>query len=250
MTFDITTLRQKAFRWLKKAVLWFLGLTIGWVVLARFIPIWFTPLMGIRMMEQKMDGKEITFQKTWTPIENISEHMVLAVICSEDQQFEVHNGFDIDAIKKAINTNKKRHKKGKPIHGASTISQQVAKNVFLWPGRSWIRKGFEVYFTFLIETLWSKKRIMEVYLNIIEMGDGVYGTEAASNTFYGKNAAEISRSEAALLAAVLPNPRKWSPRAPTAYITKKQNWIVRQMRFWIDGVDLTDDEVQMPKEEI
>jgi monofunctional glycosyltransferase len=249
MAVDFKTLGQKAARWAGKIALWFFGITIVWVILARFIPIWFTPLMGIRMIEQKSDAKEVVFQKEWVPIEEISDNLVLAVICSEDQHFEEHNGFDIDAIKKAINNNKKRQKKGKPVQGASTISQQVAKNVFLWPGRSWIRKGFEVYFTFMIETLWSKKRIMEAYLNVIEMGDGIYGAEAAAQNFYGKKAIDLTRQDAALIAAVLPNPRKWTPKAPTAFITKKQNWIVRQMRFWIDGVDLTDDEIQMPKEE-
>ena len=249
MAFDFKVVGKKALRWVGKACLWFFGITTVWVILARFIPIWFTPLMGIRMVEQKTEGKAVVFQKDWVPLEEISENLVLAVICSEDQHFEEHNGFDIDAIKKAIETNKKRQKKGKPVHGASTISQQVAKNVFLWPGRSWIRKGFEVYFTFMIETLWSKKRIMEVYLNVIEMGDGIYGAEAAALNFYGKQAKDLSRQDAALLAAVLPNPRKWTPKSPTSYITKKQNWIVHQMRFWIDGVDLTDDEVQMPKEE-
>ena len=249
MTVDFKIFGQKAARWAGKIAVWFFGITIIWVIVARFIPIWFTPLMGIRMIEQKSEGKEVIFQKTWVPMEEISDNLVLAVICSEDQHFEEHNGFDIDAIKKAIDSNKKRRKKGKPVQGASTISQQVAKNVFLWPGRSWLRKGFEVYFTFMIETLWSKKRIMEAYLNVIEMGDGIYGAEAAAQNFYGKKAIDLSRQDAALIAAVLPNPRKWTPKAPTAYITKKQNWIVRQMHFWIDGVDLTDDEVQMPKEE-
>jgi monofunctional biosynthetic peptidoglycan transglycosylase len=249
MTTEQKSFKEKAIRWIGKACLWFFGITIGWVIFAGFIPILFTPLMGVRMIEQKMDGKDIFFQKDWVSIEEISDNLVLAVICSEDQHFEEHNGFDIAAIKKAIDTNKKRSKRGKPIHGASTISQQVAKNVFLWQGRSWIRKGFEVYFTFLIETIWSKKRIMEVYLNVIEMGDGIYGAEAASLIFFGKQAKDLTRQDAALIAAVLPNPRKWSPKAPTAYITKKQNWIVRQMRFWIDGIDLTDDEIQMPKEE-
>ncbi len=246
---DFKTLGKKALRWAGKACLWFFGITIVWVILASFIPIWFTPLMGIRMMEQKSEGKPVICQKAWIPVEEISDNLVLAVICSEDQHFEEHNGFDISAIKKAIETNKKRRKKGKSVQGASTISQQVAKNVFLWPGRSWIRKGFEVYFTFLIETIWTKNRIMEVYLNVIEMGDGIYGAEAAAQNFFGKHAIDLTRQDAALIAAVLPNPRKWSAKAPTAYITKKQNWIVKQMRFWIDGVDLTDDEVQMPKEE-
>lgn len=249
MNFDIKTLSKKIATWLGKACLWFLAISIVWVILTSFIPVPFTPLMGARMIEQKMEGKDIVFQKDWVSIDEINENMILAVICSEDQHFEAHNGFDLAAIKKAIDNNSKRKKRGKPIQGASTISQQVAKNVFLWPSRSWIRKGFEVYFTFLIETIWSKKRIMEVYLNVIEMGNGIYGAEAAALNFYGKHAKDLSRSEAALIAAVLPNPRKWSPKSPTAYINKKQSWIQNQMRYWIDGVDLTDDEVQMPKED-
>ena len=249
MALDFRKIRKRVSALLLKIVLWFFGITLIWVLLTGFIPIYFTPLMGIRMIEQKSAGKPISFKKEWVPLESISENLVLAVICSEDQHFEAHNGFDIEAIQKAIENNKKRKRKGRPVQGASTISQQVAKNVFLWQGRSWLRKGFEVYFTFMIETLWSKRRIMEVYLNVIEMGDGVYGAEAASRFYYKKHAAELSRQEAAGIAAILPNPRKWSPVSPGPFILKKQQWIVQQMRYWIDGVDLTDDEIQMPKEE-
>ncbi|MFZ4545249.1 MAG: monofunctional biosynthetic peptidoglycan transglycosylase [Saprospiraceae bacterium] len=249
MAFNFTILYKRVFRIALKVGLWFVGITFIWVLLARFIPIFFTPLMGIRMVEQMSAGKQVVFKKDWEPLDHISENLVLAVICSEDQHFEMHNGFDIEAIQKAFENNKKRRKRGRPVHGASTISQQVAKNVFLWQGRSWIRKGFEVYFTFMIETIWSKRRIMEVYLNVIEMGDGIYGAEAASNFYYKKHAKDLNRQEAAGIASVLPNPRKWSPINPGPYIAKKQDWIVHQMRFWIDGIDLTDDEIQMPKEE-
>ena len=166
-------------------------------------------------------------KKDWTPIDEMSATMPLAVIASEDQNFEEHFGFDLDAIRKAQEYNE-RHK-GKRMKGASTISQQTAKNVFLWPSRSWIRKGFEVYFTFLIEIFWSKQRIMEVYLNVIEMGDGVYGAEAAAQEYFHKPSKKLSVREAALIAAVLPNPRKWSPAKPTAYIQRKSGRIVHFM---------------------
>lgn len=167
--------------------------------------------------------------KEWVGLDKISPLVALAVITSEDQKFEEHAGFDFEAIEKAQKYNER--KKGKKVKGASTISQQTAKNVFLWPTRSYIRKGFEVYFTFLIEVIWSKERIMEVYLNVIEMGNGIYGIEAASQYYFHKPALKINSSEAALIAACLPNPLKWSPAKPTAYILKKQRWILRHMNW-------------------
>ena len=202
-------------------------LSIASVILFRFVPIPFTPLMLIRCVEQKSDGKDMKLRKDWTSIDEMSAAMPLAVIASEDQNFEEHFGFDMDAIRKAQAYND-RHK-GKRMKGASTISQQTAKNVFLWPSRSWIRKGFEVYFTFLIELFWSKQRIMEVYLNVIEMGNGVYGTEAAAQEYFHKPAKKLSMREAALIAAVLPNPRKWSPAKPSAYIQRKSSRIIHFM---------------------
>ena len=202
-------------------------LSIASVLLFRFVPIPFTPLMLIRCVEQKSDGKDMKLRKDWTSIDEMSAAMPLAVIASEDQNFEEHFGFDMDAIRKAQAYND-RHK-GKRMKGASTISQQTAKNVFLWPSRSWIRKGFEVYFTFLIELFWSKQRIMEVYLNVIEMGNGVYGTEAAAQEYFHKPAKKLSMREAALIAAVLPNPRKWSPAKPSAYIQRKSSRIIHFM---------------------
>ena len=165
--------------------------------------------------------------------------MPLAVLCSEDQLFMEHNGFDMKAIEKALEYNDK--KKGKKLRGGSTISQQTAKNVFLWQGRSWLRKGLEAYFTLLIEVMWSKERIMEVYLNVIEMGDGIYGTEAAAQEYFQKSAAKLTASQAALIAAVLPNPRKWSPANPTGYIKKKQQWILRQMGYHGGSIDLEEE---------
>lgn len=202
-------------------------LSISSVILFRFVPIPFTPLMLIRCVEQKSDRKDMKLRKDWTSIDEMSAAMPLAVIASEDQNFEEHFGFDMDAIRKAQAYND-RHK-GKRMKGASTISQQTAKNVFLWPSRSWIRKGFEVYFTFLIELFWSKQRIMEVYLNVIEMGNGVYGTEAAAQEYFHKPAKKLSMREAALIAAVLPNPRKWSPAKPSAYIQRKSSRIIHFM---------------------
>ena len=192
------------------------------------MPVPFTILMIQRCVEQKMDGKEMQLKKDWVPLEEISPDLQLAVVCSEDQNFLKHRGFDFGAIEKAMVHNEKSKRK----RGASTISQQTAKNVFLWPGRSWIRKGFEVYFTALIELCWNKQRIMEVYLNVIEMGNGVYGAEAAAQKYFHKSAKRLNKSEAALIAAVLPNPRKWSPVKPTGYLLHRQAFVLNQMVLW------------------
>lgn len=183
--------------------------------------------MVIRLAEQSWRGESIRLNKTWISLDEISPNLPLAVVASEDNLFMEHSGFDFESIEKARDFNAK--KKGKKMRGASTISQQTAKNVFLWPQRSWVRKGLEVYFTVLIEFVWGKKRIMEVYLNVIETGKGIYGVEAASQRFFGKPVSKISRSEAALLAAVLPNPLKWDPSSPTAYIRERQQWILWNM---------------------
>ena len=171
----------KIWKVFKRIVIWFFILSVFSVILFRFVPVPLTPLMLIRCVEQKFDGRPMQMQKDWVPLEQISPAMPLAAIAAEDQNFEDHFGFDLKAIQKAEKYNEKH--KGKRLKGASTISQQTSKNVFLWPSRSYIRKGFEVYFTFLIEVFWSKKRIMEVYLNVIEMGDGIYGIEAARAIF-------------------------------------------------------------------
>lgn len=219
---------KKLWRCLWKAAMWFFIISIVSVVFFRWVPIPVTPLMLIRCVEQKIDDKEMKLKKDWVSLDEIPNSLQLAVVCSEDQNFIKHNGFDFEAIDKAMEYNEKHKKK----RGASTISQQTAKNVFLWPGRSWIRKGFEVYFTFLIETFWSKERIMEVYLNVIEMGDGIYGAQAASKTFFKKDAKYLSKNESASIAAVLPNPRKFNAGKPSAYVLKRQGWIMRQMSFW------------------
>ena len=166
-------------------------------------------------------------------MEDISPNLQLAVVCSEDQNYLQHDGFDWGAIEKAMQTNKM----GKKLRGASTISQQTAKNVFLWPGRSYVRKGLEAYFTLLIEVLWSKERIMEVYLNSIEMGNGVYGAEAAAQFWFDKSADKLSKDDCAAIAAILPNPLKYKANPPTAFISKRKAWIKQQMNFWGNELD-------------
>ena len=214
------------FRLVFKIIIWFFILSIGFTVLYRFLPVPVTPLMVIRLWEQAFDKeKEMRLKKDWVSISKISKNVPQAVIAAEDQKFMDHNGFDLEAMKTAWENNQK----GKRVKGGSTITQQTAKNVFLSPSRNLIRKGLEAYFTFLIELIWSKERIMEVYLNVIEMGEGIYGIEAAAQTYFNKPAAKLSKREAALIAAVLPNPRRWSPAKPTAYISGRQAWILRQM---------------------
>lgn len=218
---------RKALRITLKIFLWFIGLSIFSVILFRFIPPPFTPLMLIRCVEQKIDGKPMKLNKDWVALDKISKALPLAVIASEDQNFTEHFGLDFEAIQKARDYNAKHD--GKKKRGASTISQQTAKNLFLWPTRNFIRKGFEVYFTFLIEVFWSKERIMEVYLNIIEMGNGIYGAEAASRTYFNKPASKLSISESATIAAILPNPRRYSASKPSPYVLRRKNTIIKFM---------------------
>lgn len=212
---------------LRRLVVFFFISTIFMTILYRFVPVYLTPLMVIRTMEQVTDGKDIKLKKEWVPIEKISPEMVNAVVASEDNRFMEHWGFDFEAISKA----RKMNKKGKKIYGASTISQQTAKNVFLWPSRSWLRKGLECYFTVLIELFWSKERIMEVYLNIAETGDGIYGMEAAAQNYYKKSAQKLKRNQAALIAAALPAPRRYNPSNPTAYLYSRQKKIMHLMKI-------------------
>lgn len=207
-------------------VKWFFILSIGSVVLFRFIPIPFTPMMTYNIFVQLLDrDRKVTLSKDWTSDDAISDKMKLAVVSSEDQLFYQHNGFDINAIKKAI----KNNERGRRLKGGSTISQQTAKNVFLLPHRNYLRKGLEAYFTLLIELLWSKDRILEVYLNVIEFGNGIYGIEAASNHYFKKSASDLNSDEAALLASVLPNPIMYRADKPSHYILRRKNWIKRQM---------------------
>ncbi len=202
-------------------------------VVYRFVPVPVTILMLQRCGEQVADGKPMTLKKDWIALEDVPNCMPLAVVASEDQNFLSHNGFDFQAIEKAMKYNEKQKKRKRPkTKGASTISQQTAKNVFLWPSRSWVRKGFEVYFTALIELLWSKERIIEVYLNVAEMGDGIYGVEAASQQYFHKPSSKITPQQAAMLAAVLPNPRKYNAGQPSAFVQKRQAWILKQMSMF------------------
>jgi monofunctional biosynthetic peptidoglycan transglycosylase len=212
-------------RLIQKAIFWFLTISLVWVLIYRFINPPITLLMLQRAVERKIDGKDLKIDKSWLPIEDISTNLKRAAIAGEDANFLNHMGFDFKAIETAFEKNKK----GKRIRGGSTISQQTAKNVFLWPGRSYIRKAFEAYFTVLIELLWGKERILEVYLNVIEMGDGIYGSEAAVQNYWGKSANSMSKSQAALLVAVLPNPRRWNPARPSRFVYYKQSLILRNM---------------------
>lgn len=192
------------------------------VVLYRFIPIPVTPLMLLRSIQ---DDAPIHY--TWLPLKDISPHLPLAVVASEDNLFTEHNGFDFKAIKQA----REDAKKGKRLRGASTISQQTAKNVFLWNGRSWIRKGLEAYFTVLIEWIWGKERIMEVYLNCIEMGNGIYGAAAVAKHHFDTHPQNLTRAQCALIAATLPNPRRYSSMHPSKYMLKRRKDIMRLMRL-------------------
>ena len=211
---------------LLKGCFWFFGLTFFWVLAFRFINPPITFLMVQRGLERKTDGKNWKIEKEWLNSNELSNNLKKAAIAGEDVNFLKHWGFDFKAMELAFEKNQK----SKRIVGGSTVSQQTAKNVFLWPERSYIRKGFEVYFTALIELLWGKERILEVYLNVIETGDGLYGAEAASQKYYKKSAKSLSRGQAALLVAVLPNPLRWSPGKPTRYIYYKQGLILRNMR--------------------
>lgn len=223
------------FRFIAKILVWFVIITVGIVVFYKWVPVPITPLMVIRYFEN--DSPKL-LNHDWEPIENISKNLQLAVICSEDQSFVTHTGFDLNAIEKAYENNKK----GKRVKGGSTISQQTAKNVFLWPQRSWLRKGLEVYFTFLIETIWDKERIMEVYLNSIEMGNGIYGAESAAQYWFKKPASKLSKLEASAIAAILPNPRKYKANPVTNYIASRKSWIMTQMNFYGTLNYKTEDE--------
>ena len=183
--------------------------------------------MLIRCVQQVGRGEEIRLRHHWVPIEEMSPHLPVAVMASEDQRFLEHHGFDFKEIDNAL----KERSEGKRQRGASTISQQTAKNVFLWNGGSWFRKGLEAYFTALIELMWSKERIMEVYLNSIEMGDGIYGAEAVSQLHFGYPATELTKANCALIAATLPNPLKYSSKDPSSYVLRRQTWVLRQMPY-------------------
>ncbi len=212
----------------------FLATSFIWVILLKWVPVYYTPLMIIRSCEFK-DDDSFTTHKKWVPLEKISNNMVMAVIASEDNRFDEHRGFDWVEIDKALTENQS----GRRLRGASTISQQTAKNVFLFPARSWIRKAFEAWFTLLIELIWGKKRIMEVYLNVAEMGKGIYGAEAAAQVMFNKRAQNLTSRESALIAAALPNPLVRRANRPGPYMqsraTAVQNLMTKVARpSWLN----------------
>ncbi len=219
-------LLERIYWWVVKAFLvLFLG-SIGWVIVLKYVPVWFTPLIVSRKIDAMRAGEPSRVYKSWRSYDDISREAALAVVASEDQAFPVHWGFDFDEIQDAMRENRTR----KRPRGASTISQQVAKNVFLWNGRSYIRKVLEIYFTVMIELIWGKRRILEVYLNVAETGPMTFGVEAAAKRFYKQSGRELSRDEAARMAAVLPNPRQFSMENPSQYIRLRTRQIARQMR--------------------
>jgi monofunctional glycosyltransferase len=217
---------QRLFRLFLKIAAWFVGLSLFFVLFFKWVPVPVTPLMLIRCVQQKSAGKPVVLKHHWVSMKKIAPFLQLSVVCSEDQNFMNHHGFDFQAIEKAVDESKDGNKR---MRGASTISQQTAKNVFLWPQRSWVRKGLEVWFTELIELIWGKKRILEVYLNSIEMGNGIYGAEATSKEYFGVNASGLSKYQAAALTAILPNPLKYNARNPGPYVQGRIDWIIGQM---------------------
>ena len=223
---------------IRNLIYFFFGSTLLAVVVYKYMPVYVTPLMVIRCVQQVQKGETIRMKHHWVPLEEMSPYMPLAVISSEDGHFETHNGFDFDQIQKAI---KEKEERGR-VRGASTISQQTAKNVFLWPQASWVRKGLEAYFTVLIEFIWGKERIMEVYLNSIEMGDGIYGAEAVAQQHFNTKALNLSKQQCALIAATLPNPLKFSSKKPSKYMIKRQGQILREMRNYKEFPSKTPEE--------
>jgi len=229
--------RMRIGRWLAYACLLFLGSSLFFTLIYAILPVPVTPLMIQRKIESWQPGnKAIDLQYQWASSDEISDKMVLAVIASEDQFFLDHAGFDLLAIQKAFSHNQK----GKKLRGGSTISQQVAKNVFLWPSRSWIRKGLEAWFTVLIELIWGKKRIMEVYLNVVELGPGIFGVKAAAQNYFHKSAQKLNSVEAASLAAVLPSPLRYSVKNPSGYVFRRRGRIQLRM-YLLDGTRVKSD---------
>lgn len=227
------TILGKIFRIIWKTCLLFVILSITSVVVYKWVLVPITPLMVIRCIEQKSEGKEIMMKHDWVSLQKISPQLQLAVVCSEDQNYLKHSGFDFGAIQKAL----KENERGKRVRGGSTITQQTAKNVFLWQGRSYLRKGLEAWFTLLIEIFWNKERIMEVYLNSIEMGNGIYGAEAASQFWFKKSASNLSKDEAAAIAAILPSPLNYKANPANNYIQKRKVWVKQQMNYWSNKLD-------------
>lgn len=221
----------------------FFGSSILTVIFYKYVPVPCSPTMFIRCYQQVKNGDKLRMKHDWECLDSISPYLPLAVWACEDQNFMIHNGFDFTAIESAI----KEKAQGKRSRGASTISQQTAKNVFLWPSTAnhkllnWTRKGLEAYFTVLIEFFWDKQRIMEVYLNTIEMGDGIYGAEAVAQEHFGVNAKNLTRSQCAMIAVSLPNPIRFNSGAPTRYMYKRQSWCLKQMN-WLGHFPTRDED--------
>lgn len=222
---DIKFLWNRFWIWVRNILIFFVVSSILAVIAFKWVPVYRTPLMYIRYYEQWLDGKDPVIKHQWVDLDQISHNMPLAVMGGEDTHFTEHRGFEEKEILKA----RLEALQGGRERGASTISQQTAKNVFLWPGHSWLRKGLEAYFTVLIENIWGKERIMEVYLNSIEMGDGIYGIQACANEKFNKNASELTRKECALIAATLPNPLERDSAHPSKYVRKHSKRIMREM---------------------
>jgi monofunctional glycosyltransferase len=224
-----------------RVLLWSLLACIGVSVAAVLVLRWADPVYSAFMAESQIAAwvnhdRSYMFRRSWVDLDRISPNLPLAVVASEDQKFPEHWGFDVEAIEKAYQMNQHSHR----VHGASTISQQVAKNLYLWSGRSYFRKALEAYFTVLIEASWPKRRILEIYLNIAEFGSGTYGAEAAAERFFHKSAARLTRSDAATLAAVLPNPEHYSAAAPSRYVAQRRDWILNQMQA-LGGPDMLEE---------
>jgi monofunctional biosynthetic peptidoglycan transglycosylase len=234
---------QRCWQFTYKAGIFFVLFSVLLVVVLRWLPVSYTPLMFIRYV-QKHEKEKARIEHDWIAGSEIPNHLQLAVVCCEDQRFLTHHGFDFKEIEKAMAEAEEsdRHR------GASSISQQTAKNVFLWPSSTFIRKGFEAWFTVLIEVFWSKERILEVYLNSIEFGNGIYGCEAAAQHFFHKSAAQLSFTESARLAVVLPNPLRFNAGSPSGYLIKRQNWALTQMRNYGSVLKFPGDEPEAKKE--
>jgi monofunctional biosynthetic peptidoglycan transglycosylase len=234
--------RRRLIRWLFVGVIAVFLATALPVVAMRWIDPWYSAFMLDAALDASRAGKaNYRTDYRWADLERISPHAAVAVIAAEDQFFPFHTGFDFKSIRDAIRTNEKQAVRKRPrVRGASTISQQVAKNLFLWPGRSYVRKALEAYFTLFIELTWPKERILEVYLNVAQFGDGIYGVEAAAQRFYRMPAARLGRYEAATLAAVLPNPITFKANAPSVYVIKRRDFILDQMRR-LGGPDYLDE---------
>lgn len=218
---------QRPILWVKRAVISVLGLWVAGILLFSFLPVPFSAVMVERQLSAWLSGDfGYVAHSDWVPMSEISSPMALAVMAGEDQKFPEHWGFDVEAIQSAMSHNEQEDAN---IRGASTLSQQTAKNLFLWDGRSYLRKGLEAGLTVGLETVWTKRRILTVYLNIVEFGDGIFGVEEAAQHFFHKPASRLTASQAALLAAVLPNPHLFKVNAPSAYVLRRQQWILRQM---------------------